>query len=217
MNNSFFKIFALLSLFFLLFTVPENLFPWFTHMNFPELSEDTTHVEPASTSKGANPTKILTYSLAAFLYLFNPALLYENDKINSGLTKELSVGFGLFGEHRVSVEYTFLFRKLKMNHFRIGYKYDHLLKNIEPSNMLQTSAVLSFGSSYFTDLSVHGISPEISYGYSIRNHKILIYPHFKLRYTYIFDNLKSNILDFSFGVIIGIANPFIDMKIRRNN
>lgn len=177
--------------------------------------KDTNDVEPATTSRGANPTKILAYSLAAFLYVFNPVFLFENDKINSGLTKEISVGFGYFGEHRAAFEYSFLFRQLKMNHFRLGYKRDILLKDISPSNMLQTSAVLSYGVSYFTDLSNHGVSPEISYGYSIRNHKLLIYPHFKLRYTHIFDDYKSNILDFSFGVILGIANPFNDLRIRR--
>jgi len=177
--------------------------------------KDTSDVEPATSSRGTNPTKILAYSLAAFLYVFNPVFLYENDKINSGLTKEFSVGFGYFGEHRAALEYSFLFRKLKMNHFRLGYKRDILLKDISPSNMLQTSAVFSYGVSYFTDLSHHGVSPEICYGYSIRNHKLLIYPHFKLRYTHIFDEYKSNILDFSFGVILGIANPFNDLRIRR--
>jgi hypothetical protein len=176
---------------------------------------DTNDVEPAKSSRGANPTKILAYSLAAFLYIFNPAFLYENNKINSGITKEISVGFGYFGEHRAAFEYSFLFREIKMNHFRLGYKYDNLLKDISPSNMLQTSAVFTYGISYFTDLSHHGISPEISYGYSIRNHKLLIYPHLKLRYTHIFDEYKSNILDFSFGIILGIANPFNDLRIRR--
>ncbi len=177
--------------------------------------KDTNDIEPATTSRGSNPTKILAYSLAAFLYVFNPVFLYENDKINSGLTKEISVGFGYFGEHRAALEYTFLFRKLRMNHFRLGYKRDLLLKDISPSNMLQTSGVFSYGISYFTDLANHGISPEISYGYSIRNHKLLIYPHFKLRYTHIFDEYKSNILDFSFGIVLGIANPFNDLRIRR--
>lgn len=178
--------------------------------------KDTNDSEPATSSKGANPTKILTYSLAAFLYIFNPAFLYENNKINSGITKEISLGFGYFGEYRIAFEYSFLFRELRMNHFRVGFKYDNLTKDITPSNMLQTSGVFSYGMSYFTDLTHHGISPEMSYGYSIRNHKILIYPHIKLRYTYIFDDYKSNILDFSFGIVVGIANPFKDMKIRRN-
>lgn len=37
--------------------------------------KDTNDLEPATSSKGANPTKILTYSLAAFLYIFNPTFL----------------------------------------------------------------------------------------------------------------------------------------------
>ncbi|MBN1632553.1 MAG: hypothetical protein JW917_00130 [Ignavibacteria bacterium] len=178
--------------------------------------KDTNDTEQETYERGGNPTKILTYSLAAFLYIFNPTFLYENNKINSGITKEISLGFGYFGEYRIAFEYSFLFRELRMNHFRIGFKYDNLTKNIQPSNILQTSGVFSYGMSYFTDLSNHGLSPEMSYGYSIRNHKILIYPHIKLRYTYLFDEYKSNILDFSFGIVVGIANPFIDLKIRRN-
>ena len=216
MNNIFLKI--VLAIFVIQFLIPLNNISYSQDLFGLKYYtiKDTNDTEPAISSRGVNPTKILTYSLAAFLYVFNPAFLYENDKINSGITKEISVGFGYFGEHRVAFEYSFLFRELRMNHFRLGYKYDNLTKDIKPSNMLQTSGVFSYGLSYFTDLTHHGISPEMSYGYSIRNDKLLIYPHLKLRFTYIFDDYKSNILDFSFGIVVGIANPFIDLKIRRN-
>ena len=36
-------------------------------------------------------------------------------------------------------------------------------------------------------------------------------------YTFMMQKKKSDITDLSFGIIIGIANPFIDLKIRRKN
>lgn len=155
----------------------------------------------------------LALGVVSFLYLFNPIVLLENDKIAGGLTKELSVGFGKFGEYRTTFEYSFLFRADLKSHLRAGLKYDILLKeNIKPSNYLQGTPVISVGADYFTDLSHSGVSPEISYGYSIRNNKLLFYPSVKIRYTYV--PKGSNIIDFSLGIVLGIANPFIDTKIR---
>ena len=72
--------------------------------------------------------------------------------------------------------------------------------------------VNTIGADYFTDLTHSGVSPEISYGYSIRNNKLLFYPSLKIRYTYV--PKGSDIIDFSLGIVLGIANPFIDTKIR---
>ena len=77
---------------------------------------------------------------------------------------------------------------------------------------MQGTPVISFGGGYFTDFKNQGYFPEISFGYSIRNDKILFYPNVKLRFTYIAHG--SNIVDFSAGIILGFANPFIDLKIR---
>jgi len=163
-----------------------------------------------------NPTKVFVYSLAAFLYLLNPDILYENNKIALGITKEVSVGFGYFGENRITLEYSVIFRSIDKGALRAGFSKDFLLSNLQPSNNIQTSAAVSPGISYFTNFSDIGISFQTAYGYSIRNHKILIYPHVKLRYTEIFSKSKSNIFDFSFGIMIGIANPFKDLHIRRS-
>lgn len=166
--------------------------------------------------RGINPFIPVSIGVASFFYLLNPIILYENDKIALGITKEISVGFGNTGEHRFAFEYSYIFRENYSSHFRLSYKYDYFLtSSIKPSHILQGTGVLSLGAGYFNGITYHGIFPEITYGYSIRNHKLLIYPHTKLRFTYIFEKGKSNITDFSFGVMVGFANPFIDKKIRR--
>ncbi|MFA5405379.1 MAG: hypothetical protein WC358_10635 [Ignavibacteria bacterium] len=166
--------------------------------------------------KGFNPFIPISVGVASFFYILNPIILYENNKIALGVTKEISVGFGDLGEHRLAFEYSYIFRQNFDHHFRLSYKYDYFLTSgIEPSHMLQGTGVLSFGAGYFNGITYHGVFPEITYGYSIRNHKLLIYPHTKLRFTYIFEKGKSNITDFSFGIMIGFANPFIEKNFRR--
>ncbi|MBV6478650.1 MAG: hypothetical protein HGGPFJEG_01405 [Ignavibacteria bacterium] len=171
---------------------------------------DKSKIEKVSSS-----TLPIALGAATFFYLLNPILLFENDKISGGVSKEVSLGFGYFGEHRFSFEYSYLFRANQSSHVRLGYKYDILLKSgIKPSNFLQGTPVLSLGAGYFNDFTNHGYFPELSYGYSIRNDKLLFYPNIKLRYTYV-DN-GSDIYDISAGIIIGFANPFIDLKIRND-
>lgn len=154
---------------------------------------------------------------AAILYMINPIVLYDNKKVYAGITKEFSLGFGKFGEHRFAFEYSFVFTGNISNHLRFSYKYDYLLKDkIEPSHMLQGTAVISPGAGYFTDFTKTGVFPEVAIGYSIRNHKILIFPHIKLRHTFMFKKIDTDITDISFGIILGFANPFTEVKIRRN-
>jgi hypothetical protein len=166
--------------------------------------------------RGFNPFLPVSIGVASFFYILNPIIIYENDKVALGVTKEISVGFGDMGEHRFGFEYSYIFRQNYDHHFRLSYKYDiFLTSGIKPSHMLQGTGVLSVGAGYFNGITYHGFFPEITYGYSVRNHKLLIYPHTKLRYTYILEKGKSSILDFSFGVMIGFANPFIDKNFRR--
>jgi len=174
--------------------------------------EDTNFYLPR---RGSNPTIPVAIGVASFFYLLNPIILFENDKIALGFTKEVSVGFGYFGEDRLSFEYSFIFRESAVNHFRFGYKHDFLLSDILPSNFLQSSTVFTIGAGAFNDLDGWGVAPEAAFGFSLRNDKLLIYPHVKGRYTYCFREEKSNIIDFSFGIMIGFANPFTDLKIRR--
>jgi hypothetical protein len=166
-------------------------------------------------TKSASTLYPVSLAAAIGLYLLNPILVYDDKSLSMGITKELSVGFGYFGEHRLGFEYSFIVSGRIRHHFRFGYKYDYLLSDLKPSNTLQGSAVVSFGTGYFTDFEKNGIFPEITFGYSLRNHKLLIYPHLKLRHTFMFKAGNTDVTDFSFGFMVGIANPFIDVKIRQ--
>jgi hypothetical protein len=169
-----------------------------------------------NTTTSTSSFTTVSVGLGAVLYLINPIVLYENKKIYAGITKELSVGFGKFGEHRFAFEYSFVFTGNISHHLRFSYKYDLLLKqNIEPSHTLQGTGVLSLGGGYFTNFNKQGFFPELTYGYSLRNHKILIYPHIKIRHTFMFRKQDSDITDISFGIIFGFANPFIDVNIKK--
>lgn len=158
----------------------------------------------------------ISIGVLSAVYLINPILELSARKLYLGLTKEFSVGWGKLGEHRTSAEYTIIFSGNVSHYLRFSYKYDFLLKTgIQPSHMLQGTSVISAGAGYFTDFSGNGIYPEITYGYSVRNHKLLFYPHIKLRHTFMIQEDKPDITDISFGIILGIANPFIDLDIRR--
>ncbi len=171
-----------------------------------------------NTLNSPTSTSAIYIGAVVFLYLLNPIILYENKKVYAGITKELSVGFGKFGEHRFAFEYSFVFAGNISHHLRLSYKYDLLLDSkIEPSHNLQGTGVLSMGAGYFTNFDKQGIFPELTFGYSLRNHKLLIFPHIKIRHTFMFRKQDSDITDISFGIILGIANPFMDIKIRRDN
>lgn len=174
--------------------------------------------ETSPLSKTKTSSKVLPISIAVLsaVYLLNPIVSYQYKKIYLGITKEFSIGFGKLGEHRIAFEYSFIFGGNIRHHLRFSYKYDILQRSgIQPSHMLQGTAVISIGAGYFTDFKSEGFFPELTYGYSIRNHKLLFYPHVKLRHTIMIEKEKPDITDFSFGIILGIANPFIDVNIRR--
>jgi hypothetical protein len=175
-----------------------------SHNKLPGLTRKTSSVLPIS------------IGVLAAVYMLNPMAEYTDKKVYAGLTKEFSIGFGKLGEHRTAIEYSMVFGGNIRHYLRFSYKYDILLANgIEPSHMLQGTSVVSVGGGYFTDFNGTGVFPEITYGYSIRNHKLLFYPHVKLRHTFMLTKDKSDITDISFGIILGIANPFIDVDIKR--
>jgi len=177
-----------------------------------------SYLTDSSTTNSSSSGSPLTIAIgfAVFLYIVNPCIVYEDKKIYAGITKEISAGFGPLGQHRAAFEYSFIFAGSIRHFFRLSYKYDILLNgDIEPSNMLQGTSVVSAGAGLFTDFKGGGFFPEVSYGYSLRNQKLLIYPHIKIRHTFMFSKVKSNIFDLSFGIMLGIANPFINVKIRR--
>jgi len=168
--------------------------------------------------KESKSSSVLPISIGVLtaVYLLNPVVEYTSKKVYAGLTKEFSIGWGKLGEHRTSAEYSMIFGGNIRHYLRFSYKYDFLLApGIEPSHMLQGTSVVSAGAGYFTDFNGEGIFPELTYGYSIRNHKLLFYPHIKIRHTFMITKDKPDITDFSFGIILGIANPFIEVNIRR--
>jgi len=166
----------------------------------------------------SNSFTAVSIGIGAFLYVINPIIIYENKSVYAGLTKEISMGFGKFGEHRFAFEYSFIFSGNISNQLRLSYKYDLLFKeNIKPSHMLQGSKALSLGAGYFANFSKTGVFPELTFGYSLRNDKILIFPHIKIRHTFMFKKQDTDITDISFGIILGFANPFNDVKINRND
>lgn len=175
-----------------------------------------TDIQNSPAFKPENSTLPLAVSVLVFLYLLNPMLLFE-EGATVGLTKELSLGFGDFGEYRLGAEYSFLFRSDKTSQLRFSGNYDFILDDLQPSNMLQTSMVISLGGGFFTDFDANGYFAQSTYGFSIRNDKLLIYPHAKARFTFIPNENRSHMFDLSFGIIIGFANPFIDLKIRRKH
>ncbi|HEX2788065.1 MAG TPA: hypothetical protein VHP32_09185 [Ignavibacteria bacterium] len=189
------------------YNVPSYSLKDFTSSKF--LKPGNTEINPAL------PAAIWLWSA---IYFFNPIVTFQNGGANVGLTKEISLGFGYFGEYRIGAEYSLIFKGNQKNQLRLSAKYDYLLKDsIQPSNMLQGTTVLSLGGGYFTDFTDSGIFPEASFGYSIRNDKFLFYPHIKARYTFVNHGSGTNFFDLSAGIIIGFANPFIDLKIRRND
>jgi hypothetical protein len=180
------------------------------------ISQSNSLLNKENTANSSSSFTTVPIGVATILYLINPIVLYEDKSVYAGITKELSLGFGKFGEHRFAFEYSFIFTGNISHHIRFSYKYDLLLKeNIEPSHMLQGTSVLSFGGGYFTNFNKQGYFPELTYGYSLRNHKILIFPHIKIRHTFMFRKQDSDITDISFGIILGFANPFSDVDIKR--
>jgi hypothetical protein len=202
------KLFRRVFIVILLALTCSNLFSQFTFDNSFDLYE-----------KKSKSSTVLPISIGvlAVVYMLNPIVIYTEKKVYLGITKEFSVGWGKLGEHRTAMEYSMIFAGNIKHYMRFSYKYDFLLeKGIQPSHMLQGTAVLSAGAGYFTDFrGKGGVFPELSYGYSIRNHKLLFFPHIKLRHTFMLNKDHSDITDISFGIILGIANPFIDVDIKR--
>lgn len=197
----------------------ENAFPqteYNPEFKFSLSSHHKTKQLLYNKNRASNSTLPISIGVLSVIYLLNPILEYKDKKLYLGITKEISVGWGKLGEHRTAFEYSMIFSGNVRHNLRFSYKYDFLLKQgIEPSHMLQGTAVFSAGAGYFTDFDSQGVFPELSYGYSIRNHKLLFFPHIKFRHTFMLEKGKPGITDLSFGIILGIANPFIDVNIRR--
>lgn len=170
------------------------------------LLKERTEISSTAASVSDDPDG--GFVLGFMAYLINPVLSIEDGKAAWGWTKEVSLGFGRLGEYRTSVEYTYSDREHLKNIIRAGLKYDIFLKKkINPDDDPVSTSVFTIGGGYYTDFEHNGYFPELSYGYSMRNDKFLMYPSVKLRYTFV--NEAPDILDISFGLVIGFSNPFI--------
>lgn len=206
-----------ITLIILIIACSSNVFSQFALSQYKLKSHELkSKISPLEKTKSSSSVLPVSIGVLTAIYLLNPIAEYTDKKFYLGITKELSVGWGKLGEHRTAFEYSIIFAGNIRHYIRLSYKYDFLLKpGVEPSHMLQGTSVISVGAGYFTDFKKRGVFPELTYGYSIRNHKLLFYPHVKLRHTFMFDKDKPDITDISFGVILGIANPFIDVDIKR--
>jgi len=210
MKNKLMKIITYLILILL---ISGNIYS----QNYFSDSQPVSLFDKENTNTSAFSITTVSIGIAAILYLINPIVLYDNKKVYAGITKELSVGFGKSGEHRFAFEYSYIFTGNNPSHLRFSYKYDFLLKDkIEPSHMLQGTGVISTGAGYFTNFNKTGFFPELTFGYSLRNHKLLIFPNVKIRHTFMINKNATDITDISFGIILGFANPFTEVNIKRN-
>lgn len=133
--------------------------------------------------------------------VLNPIVVYENKKIYIGTTRELTLGFGKYTRYRVSIEYSFIFRSFLKHHFRASAKYDIQLGRSRGKRLIEQT-VISIGAGYFIDKEGSGIFPEVSIGFKL-GELLLIYPHIKLRHTFMLQKTKPDITDFSIGAALG--------------
>lgn len=126
--------------------------------------------------------------------LINPIVIYENKRVEFGLTKEIS--FAILPLGRISFEYSRIFRGLSQNHLRFSYDYDFY-------KVLDIVAYgFSPGVGYFTDTKNGGMSLQFSYGLLIPAYdklSLAFHPYIKLRYTIVTNNNAHNFADFSIG------------------
>lgn len=150
---------------------------------------------------------------AAFItsLLVNPDIIYENKKMNFGLTKEFSVllpylvNKNLKALCRPGIEYTYVFRDERNHHLRGFLNFDI---PIEAADYVVLT--LGVGGGYFSDFKKSGAFPQTSVNLVIPAlDKIALVPYLKLRHTFMFDRTQSDITDFSIGMGITFM-PFFD-------
>ena len=142
---------------------------------------------------GRHPTGFI---VAAFLP--SPTMLIEDKKVRFGLSKELSLAFGSYAEHRFAFEYTYVFRDYNNSQLRVSYNYD-----LFPGYFF----TFTVGGGYFNDLKAQGYFPQLSAAIIGSGGNFIFNIYAKARYTYVVPSNRTNIFDLSFGVGLGLA-PF---------
>jgi len=165
------------------------------------LPTDFTKLSSAK-NKATNVPDLLGTILFTTSLIINPQILYENKKVNFGLTKELSVLFplaetkGLMALSRLGVEYTYVFRESRNHHLR---GFFNLEIPIEAADYI--AITWGIGGGYFSDLKKSGAFPQTSLDAFIPiSNRVALIPYLKLRHTFMFDRTQSDITDFSAGM-----------------
>jgi hypothetical protein len=135
------------------------------------------------------------HSLAVFtiLWILNPIIVYEDNHVDIGTTKEISLMVVPFV--RIAGEYSRILRSHNKNHFRVSLNLDM------PVSAGDFAAFLySFGAGYFSDLKHSGYFPQASFNLLLfATDNIGTNLYIKTRYTFITQKEKTNIFDFSMG------------------
>lgn len=135
-----------------------------------------------------------TLELVSILFPVNPILLIENKKFYVGITKEFSLIFYPIG--RLAAEYSLIFRKTDLNQLRFSYNFDIPLETADFAAFL-----LSLGGGYFTDFKKYGFFPQVSVNLMVpTSDNIAVNAYFKIRDTFVNEDMGSDIFDVSFGL-----------------
>ena len=193
-----------LILFFLVSVNPvfaqNNIDEFNSLFNSPELKLKDSHnkssVNPAENFRLYKKTDAPTGMFVGLVFLtfINPIVVFENNKIFGGLTKEISKSFYPYG--RVSFEYSFLFRTFNKHHLRFAYIYDQVFDNRSEWVIF----ALSPGAGYFTDTEKNGAFVQAAGGVFFPTPVFMGHLYLKYRFTKVFDNNNSDIHDISLGM-----------------
>jgi hypothetical protein len=144
------------------------------------------------------------FGTAAFItsLVINPDVIYENKKVNFGLTKEVSVLMpflntkGLRALCRPGIEYTYIFREGRNHHLRGFLNFEI---PVETSDFVIVT--WGIGGGYFTDFKKSGAFPQTSLDLIIPVMEgFALIPYLKLRHTFMSDRAQSDITDLSIGM-----------------
>lgn len=148
---------------------------------------------PAFEPAKSNSSEDFTTAALIFAWMVNPIIVYEDKHVDIGLTKEVTLF--VFPFTRLAAEYSRIFRSSNKDQFRIS-------ANLEIPFVVSDYGALSLGvgGGYFTDFKHTGYFPQAGVSFLFgpgENIGTNIYT--KARYTFVTQEEKSNIFDFSVG------------------
>jgi len=201
------SLYLILSLVFIQFSYSQVIFSTNSNLQ-PQskykvpLNSNLSFTKSSVTSPLNKEDADLNTAIYIFILLINPELIYENEKVNFGLTKDISLAFPLMGTNdffalsRLELEYSYIFRNERNHHLRSSLNVDIPIETNEFS-----AVMFSVGGGYFTDFKKNGIFPQFSLSMFIpTSDKFAVNPYIKLRHTFMLDKTQSNNSDISLGV-----------------